>query len=160
MLAAGKKDDVARCLPLLQCIGRGVTRVGEAPAQANIVKLAGNFMIASMLETLGEAFALTRKAGVAPQLFLEIFSSVFGKGSAIFENYAKTVANEAYAPPGMKIPLGLKDVRLALDAGHTLGVPLPFAEILREHFQAAVAEGKADLDWSAIARLAAERAGL
>jgi 3-hydroxyisobutyrate dehydrogenase-like beta-hydroxyacid dehydrogenase len=60
----------------------------------------------------------------------------------------------------MKLPLGLKDVRFALDAGHALGVPLPIAEVLREHFQAAIAEGKGELDWSAIARLAAERAGL
>lgn len=160
VLAAGKANDVTRCLPLLQCIGRGITQLGESPALANVVKLAGNFLIASMLESLGEAFALTRKAGVAPETFLGIFSNVFGKNSAIFENYAKGIANEAYTPAGLKVPLGLKDVRLALDAGHALGVPLPFAEVLREHFQAAVAEGKGDLDWSAIARLAAERAGL
>ncbi len=151
---------MTRCLPLLQCIGRGITPLGESPALANVVKLAGNFIIASMLETLGEAFALTRKAGVAPHTFLDIFSTVFGKNSAIFENYAKVIANEAYSPAGFRVPLGLKDVRLALDAGQALGVPLPVAEVLREHFQAAVAEGKAELDWSAIARLAAERAGL
>ena len=160
VLAAGKASDVTRCLPLLQCIGRGVTQLGESPALANVVKLAGNFLIASMLESLGEAFALTRKAGVAPDTFLDIFSTVFGKNSAIFENYAKVIAKEAYTPAGLKVPLGLKDVRLALDAGHTLGVPLPFAEVLREHFQAAIAEGKSDLDWSAIAQLASERAGL
>jgi 3-hydroxyisobutyrate dehydrogenase-like beta-hydroxyacid dehydrogenase len=160
VLAAGKGSDVARCLPLLQCIGRGVTQLGETASLANVVKLAGNFMIASMLETLGEAFALTRKAGVLPHTFLDIFSTVFGKNSAIFENYAKVIANEAYSTAGMKMPLGLKDVRLALDAGHALGVPLPIAEVLREHFQAAIAEGKGELDWSAIARLAAERAGL
>jgi 3-hydroxyisobutyrate dehydrogenase-like beta-hydroxyacid dehydrogenase len=160
VLAAGKASDVNRCLPLLQCIGRGVTPLGDLPAQANVVKLAGNFVIASMLETLGEAFALTRKAGVSPHTSLEIFSTVFGKGSAIFENYAKVIANESYSSAGMKMPYGLKDVRLALDAGHALNVPLPIADVLREHFQAAIAEGKGDLDWSAIARLAAERAGL
>jgi len=160
VLAAGKASDVTLCLPLLQCIGRGVTQLGEAPSLANVVKLAGNFVIASMLETLGEAFALTRKAGVAPHTFLDIFSTVFGKGSAIFENYAKAIANEAYSPAGFRLPLGLKDVHLTLDAGHALGVPLPVAEVLREHFQAAIAEGKGELDWSAIARLAAERAGL
>lgn len=160
VIAAGNARDLSRCLPLLQCLGRGVTQLGDAPALANVVKLAGNFTIASLLETLGEAFALTRKAGVPAAAFLELFSNVFGKGSAIFENYAKVIATEAYGKAGMKMPLGLKDVRLALDAGHALGVPLPIAEVLREHFQAAIAEGKGDLDWSAIARLAAERAGL
>jgi 3-hydroxyisobutyrate dehydrogenase-like beta-hydroxyacid dehydrogenase len=160
VLAAGKSTDVQRCLPLLTCLGRGVTQLGESPSLANVVKLSGNFIIASMLETLGEAFALTRKAGVPAQTFLDIFSNVFGKNSAIFENYAKVIANEAYSPAGFKLPLGFKDVRLALDAGHTLGVALPIAEVLREHFQAAIAEGKGELDWSALARLAAERAGL
>ena len=160
VLAAGNARDVTRCLPLLECIGRGVTQLGEPATLANVVKLAGNFLIASMLESLGEAFALTRKAGVPAFTFLEVFSTVFGKGSAIFENYAKVIANEGYSTAGMKMPLGLKDVRLALDAGHALGVPMPVAEVLREHFQAAVAEGKGELDWSALAQLAAERAGL
>jgi 3-hydroxyisobutyrate dehydrogenase-like beta-hydroxyacid dehydrogenase len=160
VLAAGNSKEVSRCLPLLECLGRGVTHLGDSPSLANVVKLAGNFTIASVLETLGEAFALTRKAGVPAHTFLEVFSNVFGKGSPIFENYAKVIANEAYGKAGMKMPLGLKDVRLALDAAQALRVPLPVGELLREHFQAAIAEGKGELDWSAIARLAAERAGL
>ncbi len=160
LLAAGQASDLARCLPLLQCLGRGVTQLAEKPSAANVVKLTGNFLIASMLEALAEAFALTRKAGIAPAAFGELFSNVFGKNSAIFENYAKRIAEEAYEPAGFKMPLGLKDVRLALSAGAGLGVPLPLAELLSEQMQAAIDGGKAELDWSALGRLAAERAGL
>ena len=159
VLAAGKSSDVQRCLPLLEAIGRGVTQLGETPSSANVVKLSGNFLIASMIETLGEAFALTRKAGVAPHTFLEVFSKVFGQGSAIFENYAKQIANEAYAP-GFKTPLALKDMRLALSAAEALQVPLPVVALIRDHLQAAIAEGGAELDWAVLAKLAAQRAGL
>jgi 3-hydroxyisobutyrate dehydrogenase-like beta-hydroxyacid dehydrogenase len=160
VLAAGKYSDVHHCLPLLEALGRGVTQLGETPSAANTVKLAGNFLIASMLETLGEAFALTRKAGVPAQAFLGVFSAVFGQSSAIFENYAKAIAQGNYAPGGFKATLGLKDVRLTLSAGEALGVPLPVANLLRDQFQAAIDAGAADLDWSVLAKLAAERAGL
>jgi 3-hydroxyisobutyrate dehydrogenase-like beta-hydroxyacid dehydrogenase len=160
VLAAGKHNDVQRCLPLLEALGRGVTRLGESPSAANVVKLSGNFMIASMLELLGEAFALTRKAGVAPETFLDVFVNVFGKNSVIFENYAKVVAKASDEPAGFKASLGLKDMRLALAAGETLGVPLPIVNLVRDNFVSAIEQGKGDLDWSVVARLAAQRAGL
>jgi 3-hydroxyisobutyrate dehydrogenase-like beta-hydroxyacid dehydrogenase len=160
VLAAGKYSDVHHCLPLLTALGRGLTQLGEKPSAANVVKLSGNFLIASMIEALGEAFALTRKAGVAPDAFLGIFSSVFGQSSAIFENYAKVIASEAYEPAGFKATLGSKDMRLALDAAEALLVPLPGASLLREHFLTAIDQGKGELDWSVLAKLAAERAGL
>jgi 3-hydroxyisobutyrate dehydrogenase-like beta-hydroxyacid dehydrogenase len=160
VLAAGEASDAQHCLPLLQAIGRGVTYLGESAPMANVVKLSGNLLIASMLESLGEAFALTRKAGVAPATFLEVFTKVFGQSSLIFENYAKTIASERSQPAGFKASLGLKDLRLALSAGEALGVPLPLANLLCDQFDAALAEGHADQDWSVIARLAAQRAGL
>ncbi len=160
VLAAGAPTDVERCLPVLEALGRGVIRLGDNAASANVVKLAGNFMIAAMLETLGEAFALTRKAGVTPATFLDVFAKVFGQGSAIFENYAALIAKEGYQPAGFKVELGLKDVRLALAAGEAFQVPLPVASVVRDNLLTALAQGAGDLDWSVIARLAAERAGL
>ena len=159
VLAAGAPNDVERVLPVLQALGRGVTRLGEVASAANVVKLSGNFLIASMLETLGEAFALTRKAGIPAATFAELFANVFGQSSAIFENYAAAIALENFEP-GFKVALALKDLRLALAAGETLHVPLPVASVVRDSLLAALAQGQGDLDWSVIARLAAERAGL
>jgi len=160
VLAAGEPRAVERCLPLLSALGRGITQLGDKPSAANVVKLSGNFLIASMLEVLGEAFALTRKAGISPDAFLGVFSAVFGQSSAIFENYAKVVAKGGYEPAGFKATLGLKDVRLALEAAEALAVPLPVAGMLRDHFIAAIAQGHADVDWSVLATMAAQRAGL
>jgi 3-hydroxyisobutyrate dehydrogenase-like beta-hydroxyacid dehydrogenase len=159
VLAAGAPDAVERSLPALQAMGRGVTRLGDTASAANVVKLTGNFLIASMIEALGEAFALTRKAGILPEVFLELFMDVFAR-SPIFENYARAIAKERYEPAGFKLALGAKDLRLALAAGDALHVPLPVASLLRDHFLTALATGKGELDWSALAELAAERAGL
>jgi 3-hydroxyisobutyrate dehydrogenase-like beta-hydroxyacid dehydrogenase len=159
VVAAGGREHLDRCAPVLEALGRGVTRLGDHAPTANLVKLAGNFVIASMLETLGEAYALTRKAGVEPQTFCDVFVNVFAR-SPIFEGYAKRIAAGTYEPAGFKAVLGLKDVRLALAAGSANEVPLPLASLVHDHLLSAVAQGKGELDWSIVARLAAERAGI
>ena len=160
LLAAGKTADVERALPVLEALGRGVTRLGEKASTANLVKLTGNVFIASLSESLGEAFALTRKAGVPPELVLDLFKSVFGQGSLILENYASQVAKDKYEPAGFKATLGLKDLRLALSAADALEVQLPTASLVRDQLLCAVATGQGELDWGVIARIAAKRAGL
>lgn len=159
VLAAGPKADVERCRPLLEAVGRGLSVLGERASQANVVKLSGNFLIASMMESLGEAFALTRKSGVEPQVFLEVFRSVFAS-SPIFGNYATLIAQEKYEPAGFKLRLGLKDVRLALEAAGAKEVPMPLASLLRDHFLEGMARSMGDKDWSSLGALAAQRAGL
>ncbi|MCP3101427.1 NAD(P)-dependent oxidoreductase [Myxococcus sp. K15C18031901] len=159
VLAAGPAGDVARCKPVLEALGRGLTVLGEEATAANVVKLSGNFLIASMMEALGEAFALTRKAGLEPRQFLEVFQSVFAR-SPIFENYARAIAEERYAPAGFAMRLGLKDVGLVLEAARAAEVPMPLASLLRDQYLGGVAQGHGDLDWSALGALIAGRAGL
>lgn len=159
VLAAGPRDYVDACVPLLEALGHGVTRLGESASAANVVKLAGNFLIASMIEAIGEAFALARKAGVESAAFLDVFGSVFAR-SPIFERYATLIAKETYEPAGFKARLGFKDLSLVLAAGEALHVPMPLASLLHDSLLTAMAQGKGDADWSVIARLAAERAGL
>jgi 3-hydroxyisobutyrate dehydrogenase-like beta-hydroxyacid dehydrogenase len=156
---AGRAADVERCKPIFSAVARGSSVVGEEPESANVVKLAGNFLIASMIEALSEAFALTRKSGVPPEVFLGVFESVMAR-SPVLERYAGIIARGEHRNAGFKMYLGLKDVRLALEAGSLAEVPMPFASLLRDHMLTAVAQGKGDLDWSALAELAAERAGL
>jgi len=159
VIAAGEKQHVERCRPLLEAIGRGLTVLGESAPSANVVKLSGNFLIASMIEALGEAFALARKAGVEPKTFLEVYQSVFAK-SPIFERYASLIAGGQYEPPGFALRLGLKDMSLVLEAAGDAQVPMPLASLLRDNYLGGVARGMGELDWAALGELAAERAGL
>ncbi|RKH02816.1 NAD(P)-dependent oxidoreductase [Corallococcus sp. CA053C] len=159
VVAAGPKSHVDRVRPLLTALGRGLTELGEKASAANVVKLSGNFLIASMMEALSEAFALTEKSGVERAVFLDVFKSVFARGP-IFENYAGAIAKGQYTPAGFALRLGLKDITLALEAGRGAEVPLPLASLLRDHFLTGVAQGRGDEDWSALGALAQDRAGL
>jgi 3-hydroxyisobutyrate dehydrogenase-like beta-hydroxyacid dehydrogenase len=159
VVAAGPPEAVERCRPALEAIGRKLFVVGtEAPA-ANVVKLGGNFLIASMLETLGEAFALMRKSGVDPATFLEIVGGSFFQ-SPVYDNYGKIIAEQRYETPGFKLRLGLKDMRLVTAAADEAGAPMPIASLVRDNLISGVAQGFGDFDWTAIARVAALKAGL
>ncbi len=158
VVAAGPAPDVERFRPLLDAIGRQTVVVGAEPWQANAVKLCGNFMLASMLETFGEAFATLRKAGVDPHTFLEIMNSLFA--SPVYANYGRMIADEKFEPAGFALKLGLKDVRLALQTADECLAPMPIASLVRDQLLSAVANGQADQDWSSLSRVSARNAGL
>jgi 3-hydroxyisobutyrate dehydrogenase-like beta-hydroxyacid dehydrogenase len=159
VVAAGPAEAVDRVRPLLEAIARKLFVIGSEPYAANAVKLAGNFLIASMLETLSEALVLARKSGVEPAKFLEIVNGSFFQ-SPIYENYGKIIIGEKFSPPGFALRLGLKDVRLVLAAADEAAVPMPVASVIRDHFVSGVARGWGDMDWAALARVVAEDAGL
>ena len=158
VMVAGPPDQVDRCRPLMDAIGRAVTVVGEEAWRANLTKIAMNFMLASMLEAMGESFALVRKSDVDLDPFLEIMNGLFN--SPVYATYGKIIADRRFEPAGFRLALGLKDVGLALQAGQDSAVPMPLASLLRDHFLNAIAHGRADEDWSAMAEVAARNAGL
>lgn len=159
IVAAGAAQQVQTCEPVFQTLGRGHSVVGTDPWLANAVKLAGNFLIAAMLESLGEAFALVRKSGVDAGQFLDIVNTALFQ-SNIYANYGGAVAKEKFEPAGFKLRLGFKDLRLVQEAAEAAAVPMPLAGVLRDRFLAALARGEGDLDWAAIARIAAIQASL
>ncbi|MDR3674964.1 MAG: NAD(P)-dependent oxidoreductase [Acidobacteriota bacterium] len=159
VVAAGPPEAVERCHPVLEAIGRKLFVIGTDAPAANTVKLGGNFLIASMLETLGEAVALMRKSGVDPATFLEIMVGSFFQ-SPVYENYGKIIAEQRYEPAGFKLRLGLKDVRLMMAAADEAGAPMPIASLIRDNLISGIAQGLGDLDWSAVARVAALKSGL
>jgi 3-hydroxyisobutyrate dehydrogenase-like beta-hydroxyacid dehydrogenase len=159
IVTAGPGEAIERCRPLFDAMGQGVEIVGEDPPVANVVKLAGNFLLASAIEAMGEAFALVRKYGVEPKRFLEIANGRLIR-SPVYENYGNLIVSQRYQPAGFKLRHGLKDVRLALAAGEEVTAPLPVASLLRDHYLAAMARTWGDLDWAALAKLSAVNAGL
>ncbi|MGO4883863.1 MAG: NAD(P)-dependent oxidoreductase [Bryobacteraceae bacterium] len=159
IVAAGPTESLERCQPVFDALGRGCSTVGADPWLANAVKISGNFLIAAALESMGEAFALVRKCGVDAGQFLEIINNALFN-SALYGNYGSAVANEQFEPAGFKLRLGFKDLRLVQEAAEAAAVPMPLAGVLRDRFLAALARGEGDLDWAAIARIAAVQAGL
>jgi len=159
VVAAGPAEAVERCRPLLEAISRKLFVIGPDAPAANALKLAGNFLIASMLETLSEAFALMRKSGVDPAQFLEILNGSLFQ-SPLYENYGKLMVEERFEPAGFRLRLGLKDAGLVLRAAEAVAVPMPLASLIHDQLLSAVARGQGDMDWSSVAKVAAENAGL
>jgi 3-hydroxyisobutyrate dehydrogenase-like beta-hydroxyacid dehydrogenase len=159
VLVAGPRDAVARVRPALEALGPKLFELGERPAAANLVKLAGNFLITAVIEGLAEAFAVVGKAGVDRAALLDVVvGALFDV--PVYRNYGKLVLEERFTPAGFALPLGLKDNRLLLAAGERLAVPLPLASLIRDRMLAAIANGHAGEDWSAFARVVREQAGL
>jgi 3-hydroxyisobutyrate dehydrogenase-like beta-hydroxyacid dehydrogenase len=159
IIAAGADATLARSQPLFDALGQRTFVIGAKPSEANLIKLTGNFLIASVLESLGEAFALVRKSGIDPQRYLNILTNTLFSGP-VYRTYGAIIAEGKIPADGFKMALGLKDMRLALAAADARIVPMPVASLLRDHFIEAVAQGEGDADWSGLARLAARRAGL
>jgi 3-hydroxyisobutyrate dehydrogenase-like beta-hydroxyacid dehydrogenase len=159
VIAAGEPAALEAAAPLLDAIGQKTFVVSDTPKAANLVKLSGNFLIASMIESLGEALALVAKGGVDRQRYLEILtSSLFDV--PLYKTYGGLIASGHFEPAGFAAPLGYKDIRLALAAAEDLRVPMPLASLLRDRFVTLFAHGGESLDWSAIGRLPAVDAGM
>ncbi len=158
VVAGGPAGALARAAPVLEAIGQRTFIVGESPRAAAIVKLSGNFLIGSLIESLGEAVALVGKAGVDPRVYLEVLtSSLFD--APVYRTYGSLIVDRRFTPAGFAAPTGLKDVRLVLEAGDRLQVPLPLASLLRDRLLRVLAEGGAELDWTAFSALPARDSG-
>jgi 3-hydroxyisobutyrate dehydrogenase-like beta-hydroxyacid dehydrogenase len=156
---AGPKGAVDSCMSLFEAIGQKTARFGEKPSSANLVKLSGNFLIASVIESLGEAMALVGKAGLDQHEYLDFLTSTMFS-APVYKTYGGLIADKKFQPAGFPAPLGLKDVRLVLAAGEQSRVPLPLASLVRDRLLTLLARHGESIDWSGIAQIAAEDAGL
>ena len=157
VVAGGDPAALAVCQLLFHAIAQKAIPIGSEPWTANLVKLSGNFLMASVIESLGEAIALVGKAGIDPRAYVELLTStIFPVPS--YETYGALIAQNRFEPAAFAAPLGYKDIRLALAAAESLRVPMPIASLLRDRFLRLLAQGGEHLDWSAIGRLATQDA--
>jgi 3-hydroxyisobutyrate dehydrogenase-like beta-hydroxyacid dehydrogenase len=152
LLVAGPDEAIEACSPLLLALGRRTHRLGFHPERANVVKLACNFVLAAQFEVFGEAYALGEAHGVAAPTMLEILKDSMLRPEPLAA-YGERIAESQFEPAGFRLSLGLKDVRLALEAAEAASVPLPFTSLLHERFVVAMACGLEEKDWSAVGRI-------
>jgi 3-hydroxyisobutyrate dehydrogenase-like beta-hydroxyacid dehydrogenase len=159
IVVGGAAEVVASCMPVFESIGQKTFHISEKAEAANLVKISGNFLIASVIESLGEAIALVGKGGVDRRKYLDLLTSTLFN-APVYKTYGNLIVEGKFEPPGFAAPLGQKDIRLALAAADTLRVPMPIASLLRDRFLTLMATGGESLDWSAIGQLAARDAGI
>lgn len=156
VLAAGAPEAVTAAMPVLELLAAKVWPLGEDPVRANALKLAGNFMIVSAIESMGEAVALGEAYGVeAPELLDMLSSTLFA--APIYKIYGAMIAERRYTPPGFAAELGLKDVRLVLDAAEAKGLSMPLADLAEASLESLLGGEEKNLDLAALAEIARGR---
>jgi 3-hydroxyisobutyrate dehydrogenase-like beta-hydroxyacid dehydrogenase len=158
IVAGGDPATIDACQPLFRAMGQKTFPIGAEPSAANLVKLSGNFLMASAIEALGEAVALIGKAGIDRRAYIELLTSSIFDAPA-YKTYGGLIAQGKFEPAAFAAPLGYKDIRLALAAAESLRVPMPLASLLHDRFLRLFAQGGDKLDWSAIGGLATQDAG-
>ncbi len=156
---AGATAAKSRIEPLLQALGQQVFDFGDNPAAANVVKLAGNFLIVSALEAMAEAFALIEKNGIDRAHFARLMNETLFS-CLIYQNYGKLIAAQTYEPAGFKLSLGKKDIDLVLQTANESRMPMPLASLLHDRLVTGLARARGDMDWTALALGVSEDAGL
>ncbi len=155
--AAGEDAAVARALPLLEPLSRGLSVVGKEPRQAHALKLGGNFLISAMIHSLSESFVFAKSQGLDPAVFFETVNSALFQ-SPFYASYAKIM----FDPPknaGGTIELGAKDLRLLREAAESHGARLSLADDMAGIFADAIKSGLGNEDWAAGQYVMAQRRG-
>src|SRR5882672_1659186 len=124
IVAGGDPAAVDACQPLFAALGQKTSIIGSEPSAANLVKLSANFLQAAAIEALGEAIALIGKAGIDRRAYVELLTSTILPAPA-YKTYGRLIAERRFEPAAFAAPLGFKDIRLALAAAESLGVPMP-----------------------------------
>lgn len=150
----------AAAKPLLESTSQGIIDFGEEAGAANVVKLAGNFMIQASMEIMAEAYTLAEKYGIDRTQVADFFGSTLFN-SPIFKNYGKMIAEKDYSQVGFTAQLGYKDARLVFNLSQQSQTPMPFAAVLHNRLLSALAKGRNGRDWvEAISRGVTDDAGL
>ncbi len=155
---AGPSAHKERLAPYLAHLGE-VWDFGDDPVAAHAVKLAGNFMIASTIEVLAEAYSLLHNNGASPEKFYELMSSTLFAAPAV-KNYGRMLLEGAFDTAGFAAKLGAKDIRLVRDTARGSETPMPLAAVLEERFTRILAKGWGEKDWTVIGRCQREDAGI
>ena len=159
IVASGDAAARARVRPLQEAMGQRIFDFGDDPGAANVIKLAGNFLLGAAIEAMAEAFTLAQKHGVPRQQTCDFFTQTLFD-CFVYRGYGELIASEHYQPVGARPSLIRKDYGLILQAAAEGLVPMPLASLIHERLTATVARGRDDADWAGFAREVSESAGL
>ena len=159
ILLSGVAEAKRRVSPLLEAMGQGTHDLGEDPAQGHIAKLAANFMVLASVETYAETLTFAEKNGIGRMEMMKLLTGTI-LNAPLFHLYGELLAKEEYTAPGFKLALGLKDIELILETGVDSRTPLPAANLVHNRLLTAMANGRGELDMTALALGVSEDAGL
>jgi 3-hydroxyisobutyrate dehydrogenase-like beta-hydroxyacid dehydrogenase len=152
------KPTFETALPIVQVFGK-VFYVGDKPGLAQVVKLGNNILSAAAMVASAEALAMGVKAGVDPQVMLDVINAGSGRNSATQDKFPRSVLPGTF-DFGFATGLLYKDVRLCVDEAEALGVPMVLGSLVRQMLAVTQAKFGANSDFTSIARVIEEWAGV
>jgi 3-hydroxyisobutyrate dehydrogenase-like beta-hydroxyacid dehydrogenase len=158
MMVAGPRDALATVKPLLEALGR-IYVCGEAAGQAQMVKVANNLTSVTCMAISCEMLVLGARAGVDPQVMMEVINVSSGRNAAMQDKVPRHILSRTF-DFGFSTALSFKDARLCLDEAEALGVPLVMGNAARQVLTMTRAEFGADADFTNMARLFEQWAGV
>jgi 3-hydroxyisobutyrate dehydrogenase-like beta-hydroxyacid dehydrogenase len=141
---AGKPEWLERCRPVMNAYANRIIPMGEDPAIAMSMKLVGNFMVASLIELIGEAYVFAECRGVDPSILTNMFKQYMPAAA----EYVDRICTRDFGRAGFTLDGGTKDVTLILQAAAEVHAPLSYASVVRDKCLAAQARGMGQMDWS------------
>lgn len=148
VFAGGGDADIAAARPVLAALGKRLFRCGPT-GSGSALKVVANLMICRMVEALGEALALGTRQGLPGETVLEMLDA-----GALASPMWKRGATLLECEPPLHFPLrhAVKDLTLAEQAARECGASLPAAPAVRAVFEAALARGLGEADYSVVVR--------
>jgi len=142
-MVGGDTAILDRIRPWMEVMGKRIYHCG-GPGMGLSAKLTQNLVLSNILQAFNEGIVLSTKAGVDPQLMLEVLSNSAAK-SGLIEYKAPFVLKRDFTT-NFSVKWMDKDIGLMLETGRELGVPLPLTGLTRQLFQAAIAQGHGEED--------------
>ena len=152
---AGKPEWLERAAPVMNAYANRIIPMGEDPAIAMSMKLVGNFMVASLIELIGEAYVFAECRGVDPSMLTGMFKQFMPAAG----EYVDRICARDFGRAGFTLDGGTKDVTLILEAAAEVHAPLSYASVVRDKCIAAQARGLGHLDWSVMTETSRSNAG-
>lgn len=149
VISAGDASALERCAGVFDAIGQKTLDFGRDPSMAFVCKLGVNAMIANAIASISESYRLVEAWGVDPKAFHDFVTGGLLSAPS-YKTYGAQIATNTHAPAVFNVHLGLKDVRLAIQAGEAKAVQMPAAASMRNLLNSAIAQGHGALDWTAV----------
>lgn len=155
---AGDNTAIKSCKRLLNSYCQRVIEVGNEHAKANILKLSANYVMLTILDVMGQVYALAEKSDIDLQLVNEVLEMIFAYPG--LKQYAKRIRTRDFDNVGFDLLSAFKDVQLILQTSSDVRVPLSHANNIQDRYIAAIANDMGKKDWISIYDITRMLAGL
>ena len=159
VMASGPRDLFDTLETMMRCYASAVVYLGEAPGQAQTMKLINNVLSAANLAIASEVMVLGVKAGLDPHQILEVINTGTGQNSATLTKIPHHVLPRSFDYGG-RLEVVLKDLAMFVQEAGKLGLAAPLSQLVASTYRTAIAEDGPNQDMTEVIRHMERPAGV